>query len=133
MADKKPSEFTEDNKFEARATEKQAPLNIAFDRISKLENSVNEIKDIKKDFMVVVGIFAAVVAFLTVEAKIFESAKTSSQAFGLSCFIIAGLLSFLLLLKSTLTNSLLDAWKMMLHPVVPLIILLLWLGSHMVK
>ena len=125
--------FDEEQKYESKQSEAQQPVIIAEERLNRLEKIANEIEDVKKDFMLIVGIFASVVAFLTVEAKIFDPMNSQAQNLGFSCFILAGLLAFLLLLRSTLSSSVKDAWKMLLYPVSWLILGLMTLGTILVK
>jgi len=96
-----------------------------------IQNILEQVSDVKKDFIVIFGIFASVVAFLAVEVKVFDIAKTPSQVLGLSCFIIAGLLSFSISIKSILANSWLESLRTYAQPTTLIVIGLLWAAKDL--
>lgn len=79
------------------------------------------VRDLKKDFITIFGLFAALIAFLVVEVQIFSNTSRFSLVVGISAFLLAALLAFTLSLRSIFTDTLKEGWKVYLHPLVVLI------------
>jgi hypothetical protein len=99
--DKKPTEILSGGELNSDI----GPDSESYEKIAK------EIKELRDDFrqekanmLVIFGIFASIIAFLSVSIQVFQSIKTPLSISGIILFILGGLSLFLLLLLEISKN-----------------------------
>jgi hypothetical protein len=90
------------------------------DRYNELRD---EVRESKKDFLVMFGIFASFVTFLSVEIQIFKTLTSFWLLIGLSSFLLAGILIFALTLGNIAKNR--NEWKDFYSPTFIILYILL--------
>lgn len=60
----------------------------------QIEDLKHEAQKIREDFLIIFGLLAAVIAFLTAEVQAFKELKSFASLVGFSSFIMATILSF---------------------------------------
>lgn len=79
--------------------------------------------DVRKDFMTVFGVFAALVTLAVIQVQIFAQPTRISIKIGTSSFFLASSLAFVTALHHILQGE--DEWKGVIRPVFATIVLLI--------
>lgn len=69
-------------------------------QIDQIKEARNDIINLRKELMVMVGIFASFITFLSVQLQLLQSVKNFWLLLGLSIFVLAGILLFAISLKT---------------------------------
>lgn len=99
-----------------RLTKETKNLELSIDNLRK------ELNDSKKDYIVFLGIFATIIAYLTIQIRVLESVNNFHLLIGLSSFILFGLLLFNLCLNYLVKQN--STWWDFINPVFIMTILL---------
>jgi hypothetical protein len=86
-----------------------------------------ELKDSKKDYIIFLGLFASLIAYLTIEIQILKNVTDFFLLLGLSTFLLSGLLLFSLSLNHLVKES--TSWKELGNPVFIIILVLAIISS----
>jgi|WetSurMetagenome_2_1015567.scaffolds.fasta_scaffold454892_2 hypothetical protein len=80
------------------------------ERVNKLEGEVrNEMNEARKEYLNYIGIFVAFITFFSIEIQILKAATSPYQLFGLSSFMLGGILLFISLLINVAQKT--NGWK----------------------
>ncbi len=95
---------------------------------AKVEKDLNIIsKSLRADFMIIFGLFASVITFLTVEIKLFQITTRFSMLVGTSLFILGAMLLFAFTLRSIIEDR---SLKQVIKSPLLIIIGVVLLGSE---
>jgi len=64
-----------------------------------------EARRLRQDFMIIFGLFASIIAFLTIEVSIFQNATRFSLLIGTSLTLLGSMIFFIFALKNTLKDD----------------------------
>jgi hypothetical protein len=69
------------------------------------EDLSKAVDDAKKDFITIFGLFAALLIFLSIEVQVFQQVKKFSYVMGVSFFLLAAILMFVLAIHSLFNDE----------------------------
>jgi multisubunit Na+/H+ antiporter MnhG subunit len=105
----------------------QAEINLEVKRSgSQLRKIEGNIDDIRKDFILIFGLFASLLAFLAIEVQVFNHIKTFSDVMGVNAFLLASFILFAFMMGKIFKASERFVWSDL---VILLIVLLLLYAS----
>ncbi len=82
-------------------------LKVGFEKLEgKMQNDNNELK---KDYLLIFGIFASILTFLGIEISVFQKINSFSKIAGLSMLILASFMLFLFSIQNIIKSE--TGWK----------------------
>ncbi len=92
------------------------------------ENIKREGQDIKKDFIIIFGLFASFVTFLSIEVQIFKNKENVSELIGISSITLAFILFFAIVINNITREN--NNWKDFFKPSQFFISIFLLIGFY---
>ena len=86
-----------------------------------------EVRDTKKDFITIFGLFAALVTFLSVDVQIFKTTNNINQLIGLTLLSTALILLFTIIINGIVKDR--TNWKDILSPIYMFVLIFLIVGT----
>ena len=90
------------------------------------ENIKKEGQDVKKDFIIIFGLFASFVTFLSIEVQIFKNKENVSELIGISSMTLAFILFFAIVINDITREN--NNWKVFFKPIQIFILVFLLIG-----
>ena len=112
-----------DSEESLSSSNRQLNISDIKDTLDKLEQTKSEINSLKKDFLVILGIFVSFTTFISVEIQIFKVIESFWLLFGLSSFILGAVLVFAITLINIIHKK--DTWIKAFSPSYVLVYILL--------
>ncbi len=95
----------------------------------KTQNELSELRSRSDRTIETIGIFAALLSFVTFEAQIFKSDLSGLTLIGLSSLLLGALLTFVFALSNAFNPTKRDNWKEYFHPLIIIPSILVIIGG----
>ncbi len=92
------------------------------------ENIKKEGQDVKKDFIIIFGLFASFVTFLSIEVQIFKNKEIVSELIGISSMTLAFILFFAIVINDITREN--NTWKDFFKPIQIFMLVFLLIGLY---